>query len=110
MRYYSLDLCRNQRTLDGFVTQQPAAPVFSSAGLLDHIVEMIVKQDDMSLYSIIRFNKCKPAPKALQLVEHQPFRCLLKYCCPSLKDSDVPHHRKIQKEIMERAKDVEVCI
>jgi hypothetical protein len=48
--------------------------------------------------------------KALQLVDRQPFRHLLKYLRPSLKESDIPHCTKIHEEIMKRANTAELQV
>ena len=34
--------------LDSMVTREPKQPPFTTAGLLDHIVEMIVAEDEVS--------------------------------------------------------------
>jgi len=36
-----------QGTLDGIVTRQPRAPAFTTAGLLDYILELVVSQDEV---------------------------------------------------------------
>lgn len=38
-----------QRSLDGIISQQPR---FSTAGLLDYIIELIVKEDEVSTWHI----------------------------------------------------------
>jgi hypothetical protein len=43
-------------------------------GLLDHIIELIVSEDD-----------------AFLLVDKGPFRRLLRFLWPSLSDKDIPH-------------------
>jgi hypothetical protein len=42
-----------------------------------------------------------------RLIDQSSFCCLLQYCYPSLADSDIPHHTKLQEQIMRRAKQVE---
>jgi hypothetical protein len=78
------------------------------AGLLDYIVEMIVMEDDVRPSHIATASISNILSKALQLVDQGPFRCpfrcLLKYARPSLKEADIPHHTKIRKEILESAK------
>jgi hypothetical protein len=36
------------------------------------------------------------------LVDKGPFRRLLRYCRPSLKESDIPHRTKMREEILQR--------
>jgi hypothetical protein len=45
--------------------------------------------------------------QAFQLVDKEPFRCLLTYLRPSLADKDIPHCTKLLKEISERAEAIE---
>ena len=44
-----------QGTLDGNVIVQPRVPPFTTAGLLDYIVELVVCEDEVSLF---RFSTC----------------------------------------------------
>ncbi|KAF7366232.1 HAT family dimerization domain-containing protein [Mycena venus] len=76
-----------QTTLDNFATKTPP---FSSQGLLNYWVEMIVTEND-----------------AFMLVDKGPFRRLLQYCRPSLKESDIPHHTKMREEILKQTEDAE---
>jgi hypothetical protein len=44
-------LCsERQGTLDNVVTKQPRTPPFTSAGLLDYIVELVVFEDDVCFF------------------------------------------------------------
>lgn len=44
-------LCSEQQSiLDDVVTKQPHTPPFTSAGLLDYIVELVVFEDDVCIY------------------------------------------------------------
>lgn len=36
-----------QRNLDGIITHQPRLPTFSTPGLLDYIIELIVEEDEV---------------------------------------------------------------
>jgi ligand-binding sensor protein len=38
-----------QGTLDSVVTKQPRTPPYTSAGLLDYIVELVVSEDDVCI-------------------------------------------------------------
>ena len=39
-----------QSTLDGAVVHQPKPPVFTTDGLLDYIIELVVSEDEVSLH------------------------------------------------------------
>jgi predicted aconitase len=95
-----------QGTLDNVVTTQPRTPLFTSAGLLNYIVELVVNEDDVCIYLSLR-NCGLIFLKAFQLVDKGIFRRLLTYLRPSLMDKDIPHRTKIRTEIIERAKAVE---
>jgi len=55
-------------------------------GLMDHLVELIVSEDD-----------------AFLLLNKPVFRHLLHYLCPSLCLNDIPHHTKVHGEVLVRA-------
>ncbi|KIM78165.1 hypothetical protein PILCRDRAFT_11388 [Piloderma croceum F 1598] len=63
-----------QGTLDSAIVVQPRMPPFTTAGLLDYIIELVVSED-----------------KAFQLVDHGSFCRLLTYTRPSLSEADIPH-------------------
>ncbi|KAF5371935.1 hypothetical protein D9757_011488 [Collybiopsis confluens] len=72
-----------QSTLDSVVTYSPRLPEFSTAGLLDYCVELVV---------------------AFRLVDTSPFRQLLQFSRgPSLKDKDIPSSAVLRKEVLQRA-------
>ncbi|KAF7333887.1 hypothetical protein MSAN_02401300 [Mycena sanguinolenta] len=79
-----------QGTLDGIVATKPRPPVFTSEGLRDFLIEMIVTQDE-----------------ALSIVERPSFRRLLQYCRPSITETDIPTRRTIRKYVLQLAKDVQ---
>jgi hypothetical protein len=60
--------------------------MFTKAGLLEYIMELIVTEDE-----------------ALQLVNKPAFRNLLRYVCPALAESDVPHRMKLMETVKARA-------
>ena len=72
-----------QSTLDGMVATQSHVAPFSTRGLIDHVVELIVSEDD-AFY---------PLNKA-------PFCQLIHYLQPTLTMKDIPHHTKICKEVL----------
>jgi hypothetical protein len=82
-----------QASLDDVVTREQKPPVFTSDGLLDYIVEMIVCEDE-----------------AFQLIEKGAFCRLLQYCRPSLGTKDIPYRQKIRQEIVDRARVAEIKI
>ncbi|KAF5313763.1 hypothetical protein D9619_013714 [Psilocybe cf. subviscida] len=71
-----------QLTLGGFIE---SVPRWSKDGLLDHIVEFVVEDD-----------------QAFNIVEKTSFRALLKYQKPSMKDSDIPHRTKLREEVIHK--------
>jgi hypothetical protein len=79
-----------QTTLDGSFTRQPRVPPFSTQGLIDHLVELIISEDN-----------------AFHLLDKPAFRQLLHYLRPTLLSKDIPHRTKIRAEILERAKQAE---
>ncbi|KAF5380029.1 hypothetical protein D9615_006171 [Tricholomella constricta] len=82
-----------QGSLNGIVTREPRMPAFTSAGMLDYVIELIVSED-----------------KAFQLIDKGSFRRLLKYLRPALSDKEIPHRTKLRQEILRRAQDIEVRI
>jgi hypothetical protein len=80
----------NQTTLDHAIVREQRVPTFTTAGLLDYIVELIVAEDE-----------------AFLLVDKGAFRRLLTYTRPGLSDKDIPHRDKVREEILRRAKMVE---
>ena len=77
----------SQDSLDNIVTRQPRAPPFSTDGLVDYLVELVVCED-----------------KAFQLVDKGPFRRILTYLRPSLSDKDIPHRQTRRNAIVNKAK------
>jgi hypothetical protein len=79
-----------QTTLEGSISRQPRVPPFSTHGLIDYIVQLVVSEDN-----------------AFQLLDRQSFRQLLHYLRPMLHSKDIPHRTKIREVILERAKQAE---
>lgn len=77
---------QRQTTLDGSITYQPRVPPFSSKGLIDYLVQLVVTEDE-----------------AFLLLDKPAFRDLLIYLRPALNDRDIPHRTKIREETLERA-------
>ena len=44
-----------------------------------------------------------PHCQAFRLIERGGFRCLLKFCRPSLSERDIPHRHTLRAEILRRA-------
>ncbi|KAG1816121.1 uncharacterized protein BJ212DRAFT_1481190 [Suillus subaureus] len=76
-----------QSTLDSSLALK--APMFTKAGLLEYIMELVVTEDE-----------------ALQLINKPAFCNLLCYVCPTLAESDVPHCMKLMETIKARAVEV----
>ncbi|KAF8986513.1 hypothetical protein BDQ17DRAFT_1436257 [Cyathus striatus] len=68
----SLEL--TQSNLDLSITHESKPPVFTMAGLLDHIVELIVCENE-----------------AFRLIDRGSFRQLIRYCHPSIAENNIPH-------------------
>jgi hypothetical protein len=75
-----------QTTLDGVVTSQPRVAPFSTRGLIDHLVQLVVSEDD-----------------AFYLLDKSAFRQLIHYLRPTLSTKEIPHRTKIREEILARA-------
>ena len=80
---------QRQTTLDSFTTQKAAAP-FSTQGLKDHLVQLIVTED-----------------KAFHLLDKPVFRQLIHYLCPTLPNKEIPHRTKIREEVLIRTVEAE---
>ena len=77
---------QHQTMLDGSITYQPCVLPFSSKGLIDYLVQLIVTEDE-----------------AFLLLDKPAFHDLLIYLCPALNDRDIPHCTKIHEETLECA-------
>ncbi|KAG1901096.1 uncharacterized protein F5891DRAFT_1187795 [Suillus fuscotomentosus] len=73
-----------QSTLNSNLIPKP--PMFSKAGLLKYIMELIVTEDE-----------------ALQLIDKPVFRRLLSYVRPALVEGDIPHCTKLTKSVKAHA-------
>ncbi|KAG2047002.1 hypothetical protein BDR06DRAFT_1014256 [Suillus hirtellus] len=73
-----------QSTLDGSLA--PKVPMFTKAGLLEYIMELIVTEDE-----------------ALQLIDKPAFCNLLCYICPAIAESDMPHRTKLMETVKAHA-------
>ena len=91
------------------ITRRPKPPIFTTDGLLDYIIELIVSEDEASLYKSTRpiFLTYLEPPQAFQLIDKSSFHCLLTYLRPSLEEKDIPHRTKLQAETLSRTKAVE---
>jgi hypothetical protein len=72
-----------QTTLDGVVMSQPHAAPFSTQGLINHIVELVVSEDNM-----------------FYLLDKPAFCQLIHYLRPTLSPKEIPHRTKIHEEIL----------
>jgi hypothetical protein len=80
-------------------------PPFSNAGLIDHIIELIVCKDEVS-GSSTWFLVCAEFfhIQAFRLVEHGSFRSFLKFCRPSLSEKDIPLRNTFCAEVLRRVR------
>jgi hypothetical protein len=76
----------SQLTLDGMAMSQPHVAPFSTCGLIDHLVELIVTKDD-----------------AFYLLDKPVFQQLIHYLRPNLTIKDIPHHTRICEEVLAHA-------
>jgi hypothetical protein len=88
-----------QHNLDGFVK---SVPKWSKEGLLEHIVDFVVSDDQISddyTCRLLSNGCCQP----FRIVDKKQFRVLLKYQRPVTKDSDIPHRTKLRDEVILKA-------
>ena len=88
-----------QHDLDGFIK---SVPKWSKEGLLEHIVDFVVSDDQVSddyTCRLLSNGCCQP----FRIVDKKQFRVLLKYQRPATKDSDIPHRIKLRDEIILKA-------
>jgi hypothetical protein len=94
----------SQGSLDNIVTRQPRAPAFSTDGLVDYIVELVVCEDKVRIRANVHDSEVILIfIKAFQLVDKDPFRRLLMFLRPSLSDKDIPHRQTLRKVIINKA-------
>ena len=77
---------QRQATLNGSFTCQPRVAPFSVQGLVDHLVKLIVTEDE-----------------AFYLLDKLAFHRLLHYLRPELTSKDIPHRTKICQEVLARS-------
>jgi len=77
---------QRQTTLNGSLTHQPCVPPFTSKGLIDYLVQLVVTKDE-----------------AFLLLDKPAFRDLLTFLHPALNDRDIPHRTKIREETLKCA-------
>lgn len=87
-----------QLTLGGFIE---SVPQWSKDGLLDHIVEFVI-EDDQVCFFCFNFNILSFLMQAFNIVEKTLFCALLKYQKPSMKDSNIPHQTKLREEVIHK--------
>ena len=72
-----------QSTLDGMVMSQPHVAPFLTWGLVEHMVELIVSEDN-----------------AFYLLDKSAFHQLIHYLWPTLTIKDIPHCTRIREEVL----------
>lgn len=55
---YIVQFSERQGTLDSIITKQPRTPPFSTLGLLDYLVELVVSKDDVRMTLLQIFSTC----------------------------------------------------
>jgi len=83
---FTMTASQHQTTLDGKFTSQKCVALFSIQGLINHLVELVVSEDDVFL-----------------LLDKPVFWQLIQYLCPSLPEQDIPHRTKIHEEVLAHA-------
>ena len=97
-----------QGTLDDVVTKSPRPPTFTTAGLLDFIIELVVLGDNVRIFIfVVDMTSNQQILQAIQFIDKDVFRRLVFYIRPSLQEGDIPHRTKLRKEILDRAKIVQ---
>ncbi len=98
--------------LDSFVHNAPGP--WTSKGLLEHIVELFVTEDEVIHFLvsiIIRWLRLANfLSQSFQLIDRHAFRCLLIYQRPKTKESEIPHWTKLCKVILEKVQEVQSWI
>jgi len=80
---FTITASQRQTTLDGKFTSQKRVAPFSIRGLINHLVELVVSEDD-----------------AFLLLDKPVFWQLIQYLCPSLPKQDIPYCTKIREEVL----------
>ncbi len=75
-----------QLTLDGVVKTQPHISPFLTWGLINHLIELIISEDDV-----------------FQLLDRPAFWQLIHYLHPTLAIKDIPYQTKICEEVLAHA-------
>ena len=97
----------HQSSLDDVIIHEPKQLLFTTAGLMDHLIELIVCEDEVGfLFNRIKNPYCysgSPTSKAFHLVDQGTFHHLLRFCHPSLMEKDIPHRKTVRAEILQHA-------
>ena len=90
-----------QTSLHSFI-QVTSNVKWSKRGLLEHILQFVVSGDQVHPFQIFCFYFLSSL-QSFRVVDHGPFRKLLKYQRPATQESDIPHGTKLREEIIEKA-------
>ena len=99
----------SQTTLDASLV--PKIPQYTRTGLLEHIMELIVSEDEVFLFFLLfSHTEYLCTSQAIRLVDRKPFHRLLLFMCPQTPEHDIPHCSKVTDEIVKRAEEMVALI
>ena len=94
----------SQGSLDNIVTCQPCVPPFSTDGLVDYLIKLIVCEDKVNFPGLWSFwTLLTNIIEAFQLIDKGPFHHILTYLRPLLSDKDIPHCQTLHNRIIDKA-------
>ena len=94
-----------QSSLDPFLVPlaKPTTLTWSREGLLSHLCELVVSDDQVSQDYFQSYENDNYLPQAFELVEKPSFRALLQYQRPTMVPRDIPHAQTVADEIYAKA-------
>ena len=99
----------SQTTLDASLV--PKIPHYTKTGLLEHIIELIVSEDEVyTFFFLFSHAEYLCTSQAIRLVDRKPFRHLLLFMRPQTPEHDIPHRSKVTDEIVKRAEEAVALI
>lgn len=105
---------KKQKTLEDWTVAK--VPQWSKAGLMEHIVELVVVDDQVRTVRHLCNNDscsillCLDTFQAFSLVDREAFRRILKFQRPSTNDRDIPHRTSVANAVHEKAHKVRVIL
>ena len=95
---------QEQKTLEGWSVAK--MPQWSREGLMEHIIELVVVDDQVRKNFYVtsaHVQLMRDTLQAFSLVDRAAFRRLLMYQRPNTQDTDIPHRTSVAKAIHEKA-------